>query len=626
MNRFHLPIIVGVGLILFVRPSSAQLPATKPKAPLNNATGLDKSHEKAEADRIAKERREQARSLLISLATDARSFRDQKLRARSLARIADTLWSVDAEQARTLFRRAWEAAETADENPVPYTVGQGPLNLRREVLKLAAQRDRVLAEEFLQKLKAQQRETKAENSRTNLWALSETLQQRLDLAQGLLAIGDIERALQFADPVLGSVTISTVEFLTHLREKDPAAADQRYAVMLANTAGNMLVDANTTSLLSSYIFTPHLYVVFNTEGAASWSQMRAPSPPASVDPQLRLSFFQTAASVLLRPPQPPQAPDPGRAGIAGEYMVVKRLMPLFEQYAPKEITEAMRSQFEALNSLVSDGVRQGEDEWVQKGISPEKPLADQEQPLLDQIDHAKTSDQRDELYFKLALLALSKDDMKARDYVSKIDESWFRKRAQAWVDWCLAISAIERKKTEIALELARDGELTHIQRVWTLTQSAKLLAKTDRDKALSLLDDATAETRRIEGVDLDRPRALLAVANALRLIEPSRAWDAIFDAVKAANSTEGFTGEGGLLTLTVNTKGQGLTKLENVPDFDIKGIFDEVANDDYDRAVQLARGFQGEAPRANATIAICRSVLSEKNSPGPAQPPAATKD
>lgn len=42
------------------------------------------------------DRRAQARSLLASLATDARTFQDQTLRARSLARIADALWQVDA--------------------------------------------------------------------------------------------------------------------------------------------------------------------------------------------------------------------------------------------------------------------------------------------------------------------------------------------------------------------------------------------------------------------------------------------------------------------------------------------------------------------------------------------------
>ena len=51
-------------------------------------------------------------------------------------------------------------------------------------------------------------------------------------------------------------------------------------------------------------------------------------------------------------------------------------------------------------------------EWLQKGISPEKEFADQEPLFLDQIDHAKTSEERDERYFRLALQALSKDDAK----------------------------------------------------------------------------------------------------------------------------------------------------------------------------------------------------------------------
>ncbi len=622
MNAPHLFSVICLGLILLPSPAPAQLPATKPKAALDNGASGDPSAAKAETIRLRNERRSQARSLLISLAGDARSFRDQTLRARCLARIADALWDVDAEQGRALFRKSWEAAETADENPRPDTLGQGPLNLRAEVLKLAARRDRRLAEEFLEKLKTDQDPADARNSSPSLWALPEALQERLSLAVSLLRTGDTERALQFADPVIGGVTLSTVDFLTLLRERNPAAADRRYAAMLLNTGGNLSADPNTISLLSSYIFTPHMYVIFSTEGGPSWTMPPSSFPPATVEPQLRLAFFQTAASVLLRPNEPSPEPDPGKAGVAGKYMIVKRLMPLFEQYAPREIVETMRGQFEALNSLVSDGVRQGENEWTKKGISPEKSLADQEHSLFDQIDHARTSDERDQLYFKLALLALSKDDLKARDYVSKIDDSDFRKQAQAWVDWNLAIGSILKKRVEAALELARIGELTRIQRVWLLTQSAKLLAKTDREKALSLLDDATAEARRIEGVDLDRPRGLLAIANALRLIEPSRAWDAVFDAVKAANSTEGFSGEDGVLTQTIRTSDAIRMSPNAVPDFDIEGIFSKLASDDYDRVVQLARGYQGEAPRANATIAIARSVLNEKSAPVPISQPA----
>jgi hypothetical protein len=261
---------------------------------------------------------------------------------------------------------------------------------------------------------------------------------------------------------------------------------------------------------------------------------------------------------------------------------------------------------------------------VQKGITPEKQLqADQEYSLLDQTEHVATSAERDELYFRLALLALGRDDMKARDYVDKIEESGFRKHVQAWVDAGLAGNSLRNKKIETVLELARNGELTHIQRLWLLTQTAKLLAKTNHDKAFSLLDDATAEARRIEISDLDHPRGLLAIANALKLVEPSRAWEAAFDAVKAANSTDGFTGEGGALTFHVNSKSQGVGRTENIPDFDIQGIFSRLALDDYDRAAQLAHGFQGDAPRTNATLAVALAILNQKNASAPASRPAA---
>jgi len=176
----------------------------------------------------------------------------------------------------------------------------------------------------------------------------------------------------------------------------------------------------------------------------------------------------------------------------------------------------------------------------------------------------------------------------------------------------LAINAIKKQKIEIALELARIGELTHIQRVWLLSQAAKLVAKTDQERALSLLADAAAEARRIDGSDLDRPRGLLAIANALRVIEPLRVWDAVFDVVKAANSTERFTGEGGELTMIVTSPSKILRKTENVSEFDVAGVFGELGKSDWERAVQLARGFQGEALRANATVAISRSMLDEK--------------
>lgn len=577
--------------------------------PQKSSDGKDLVRHKRGADSLAKERRKQAQSLLITLASEAQSYRDQKLRARSLARIADTLWEVDPEQSRAFFSKSWEAAETADAESGSYSLGEGPPNLRREVLSLAAKRDRSLAEEFLQKLKTEQDATDTKS--INSSELPGALQQRLNVAESLVRSGDIKRALEFAEPALGNVTTSTLDFLTLLRDKDPVAADLRYTTMLRQTNGNPLADANTISLLASYIFTPRMYVTFNRDGGADASWMRTTFPSANASPQLRLTFFQVAHSVLLRPLLPPDQ-DHTTTGVPGKFMVVRRLIPLFDQYAPTQLVDDLHGQFEALNALVSDNVRTSEKEWAERGIAPEKSLADQEESILDQVERTNTSDDRDALYFKLASMALNKDDQNARNYVSKIADVEFRQQAQRWIDWGLAVRAINKKKVDIALALTRAVELTHLQRVWILTQSAKLLASIDREKSLAVLDQALMESRRLESSE-DRPRALLAIANALVLIEPLRVWDTVVEAVKAANSSETFTGEDGLLSLSINNKKQILgRKFDRVPDFEIKGIFSEIASKDFDRALELAHGFQREAPRANATIVICQSLLNEK--------------
>ena len=62
---------------------------TPPKTPDNDASARSKSSKETEAARILNERRASAQSLPLSLAADARTFKDQALRARTQARIAD---------------------------------------------------------------------------------------------------------------------------------------------------------------------------------------------------------------------------------------------------------------------------------------------------------------------------------------------------------------------------------------------------------------------------------------------------------------------------------------------------------------------------------------------------------
>src|SRR5260370_30855586 len=103
--------------------------------------------------------------------------------------------------------------------------------------------------------------------------------------------------------------------------------------------------------------------------------------------------------------------------------------------------------------------------------------------------------------------------------------------------------------------MVRHGEVQDIQKAWVLTHTAKLILKSDRDKASSLIEDAAAEARRIDGSDADRPRAFLAVTNAVLVGNPTMVWDVMSETIKAANSAENFTGEDGELTFTFATRG-----------------------------------------------------------------------
>jgi len=92
-------------LPIFSATTVAQ-PKDAPKAVVKTTDGNVKPAKDPEAERILKERRANAQSLLISLAADARNFSDQTLRARTQARIAGALWEADRERARTMFRGA----------------------------------------------------------------------------------------------------------------------------------------------------------------------------------------------------------------------------------------------------------------------------------------------------------------------------------------------------------------------------------------------------------------------------------------------------------------------------------------------------------------------------------------
>ena len=610
----RLPFAVIALSLCFSVSSVAFAQPKKPKA----------NNEEAEAE--AAQQRTVAISLVTSLADEARSFKDQTRRARVQARAADVLWDTDPERARELFRRAWEAAEIVDAEAAkkrvedmkrmesegePVVVRGGP-DLRSEVLRLVAKRDRKLGEEFLKALDEaaeKERSEAATNQRNNPGSRLGG-SQRLQLARRLVEDGEVQRALEFAAPALNAVSPDSIFFLSALREKNAQLADGAFTNLLALAARDPNSDANTVSGLSSYLFTPFLYVTFEREGGSNQSRQRGPTPAPEVDATLRNNFLKVAFNILM---QPVPAPDQDRttSGRSGKYLMIKRLLPLFEQYAA-DLAPNLRTQMTALASYVPPDMQQGENGAVNVGIQPESSEGDPLQRMQERLDHATKSDDRDAIYADYAVSLSQDGDPRGKDLVDKIENTELRKSVKAYTDFQLVQAAVRDKNIAEISRLVKSGELSSIQKVWALTSGAKLVVAAERSRAADILEEALAESRRISASDPDRARALTAVAVGFGEIDRVRSWEILGEVVKAANSAEAYTGEDSRVTSRLQTKFMVVMNQSTAEDFDLLAVFRHLARADLLRAIQLAKTFTGEAPRAVATLAIARSVLEKR--------------
>ena len=603
----------------------------------------------------AQQRRTLVIALVTSLAVEARSYQDRALRPRVMARAADTLWDADSDAARLLFRRAWEAAVDgdADELTLKTKDGAPPMvvalkrmgghDLRLEVLGLAARRDRALGEEFLTKLKDETKR-EAENSRNDSstrdtgdsWSDSEAATKRIQVARELLDHGQIDQALEFAALVLDRVNANSIGFLSALREKRPELADQRFAFLLARAEFDPLADANTVSGLSSYAFTPGIYITFKPDGGTTWREARATDTHPNLPPALRDRFFRTASAILLRPLLQPDQ-DHTSAGRVGKYNVIKRLLPLFDQYDPNTAA-ALRSQLASLTGELPANGRDDNNPLVDKGLQPEATSGIVLQTMQDRLDHAKTSRERDSILETAAMALTRKGDVRARAVTERIDDSQLRGQVRRYIDFEFLQLAVRRKDSSEAVRLARAGDLGHIERVWGYTQAARLLMNSQRERAVDLLEEAVAEARRIDGGDPNRARGLIAAATQFIAADRERSWEIINEAVKAADSAaESYSDDTQRSTLPMAKNGEQLTSFHSPDEFTgeetqvrsfeltrnrnllesvaenpgLMGLLRLLAKDDLTRSVDLAKSFRKDRPRAAAILAIAGAVLEK---------------
>jgi len=423
-------------------------------------------------------------------------------------------------------------------------------NLRREILQMVAKRDRQLGEEFLKRMTPKDDSAKTVDAFSRSSNLSSAeIAERLRLANSFLADGNLQRALEFADPALVQVNTGTIGFLIALYEKNPAGADQRFASLLMIAASDPSSDANSVSLLTSYAFTPAIFLVVSPSGIPSSNSFPS-HPPPDLSPALRKAFFQTAANILLRPLAQIEQSSAGRAGT---YFMLTRLLPLFQQFAP-DLAPALSAQLAALGPEAGRSTAEFGDRAVNRGMDGNGQPGSFDDELKDRLARAATSDERDRAYTNAAISAADRGDSRAHDFLDQIEDSDTRNGVRKFVDYTFIRSWLQKKRADDALVLLRKADLPHTLRAHFLTQAGGLFIEKDRVRANELLEEALNETRRVDAGTADRAYCLVALLLQFSKTNKARVWDLLNEAVKAANAVPDFTGENGNTSLTLEGK------------------------------------------------------------------------
>lgn len=612
--------------ISFSSTVAAQSSTRKPPAEEKNKPSAANASREDDSARSKKARLAFAIQVVSSLADEARGYKDQSLKVRVQARAADALWNVDRERARTLFARAWEAAELVDEEGLRrnreererFLSGRGgsgfippPPNLRAEVLRLASRHDRTLVEGFLAKMEEKQKRDEEESKERKSWDPTEppdTIAKRLKLAQQVVENGETDKALFIAEPGLNRITSHGLIFLVLLREKNAARADLLFGSLLEKTASDPIADATSVSILSSYVFTPSTIVTATRNGVFA-NQWHPGLAPPQLSPALKARFFNVASQILLRPISSSEL-ELTSAGVAGTYFTIERLLPLFEQGNP-DMAIALRAKLNTLAQGRGDVIPEHHRALMNAGLNAKEKADETLDDMLARIEQASSTRERDHLYAMAASVAVKKSDPKARELADKIDNLDLKMNVRRFVDFVLVSKFLEKKDWEKALQLARAGELSHLQRAWSYAEIAAFSKSVGPQQAVELIGEASAEAARITE-KAENAKAWVAIATRVAEVDPARKWATLLDAIKVVNNAASYTGDENELSVSFKSKNSIQMMQVKAPSINLLALFRVLADEDIYQAADIARSITNESARATSLLAAASSAFDRK--------------
>lgn len=575
---------------------------------------------------------QQERSLLVleQAASDAASLSNKRIIAKLQAAAAAALWDHRPDQARELFRSAFDFAnkhyrETGDTNSdkVARSAYLTRTDQRLEIIKQAKTKDAELGRELTEKYVEEKQREREENRAKpkNLPPGREVFGNAagkgadiLEAATQLLSV-DKNAAIEIAKKALAiGVSQAAPGFFGNLAAKDRASADALFLFALDRLAQEPLPHAGQLLLLAPYAFGEETAVASNGQ-SISMMHVFIPKDFVVSEP-LAQRFIAVAFGVLSRHAEEvPVQTEEQASRFAVALFAAQYLVPRLEKHQPALLPE-WQGLITRLSPLVAEKTRKSVGDSAKRDDSaarePAKESGDQAKSLLDKAEQTADLKQRDNIYREAAMVVGNSGDYaRALDIADRITDLEFRLKVRSWLSFEASQDATKKGKLDEAKRYALNVSETD-QRAWLFLEMARAALKnSDRVKANDLLSDALKFATEADHTPA-KVRALSGIANVYAGFDLQRGFDVAGEIVRTVNRLKEPLSDQAQLVRLFEGGGMTMINSQDAEEFDAAGTIALLAKQDFERALTLTQYIENPQMKISSLIAVAASAFAKK--------------
>lgn len=443
-----------------------------------------------------------------SLSDQFLKFKDEGVKALSLARLGDILWKDDEPFARKMFLKALDLA-TPDQL----------YRQRRSIIMMLAKHDAVFARRVIDQ------DFAGKPAGPDQVSLNAAVSRSL-------VDDNSQHAMEFAKRSLsGGLSPMLLDTVKMLRRKDPAAADQLFLAMLAKATDGEGVDPQVFMNLGSYLFTsPKIdpsddnRMLLTGVGTVIVTDLTADRP--NVPPALVHAYLQTALSLLSRPTS-----DQRQKNLY--YALGRILLPKTTRFAP-ELADAMANALQSIAAGVAPALTQ---ESSYENLYRTTPRDSDE--ALTEIEKNPSAKYRDASYLGWVFDLCRKGEFnRARKVNEKISDHDLQVQLSMLISFTEGARLTERDQAALveAKSIAQKLPQGIERAVLFLGIAEKSFVLGDNQGGLGAINETVKAAESV--YDARRPFLLLNAAGQLAPVDPLRAEQLLKEAVRSFNSQD----------------------------------------------------------------------------------------